>query len=62
MKRDSSQVRFKSKFTEVEADARKAELRIAQLEKMESELMNKLRTTANKHHKVINNLQQVVYT
>ena len=62
MKRDNSQIKFNHKFYEVETNARKAQFRIAQLEKMEIELMSKIRSTTNYHQQVIDQLHEVVYT
>ena len=49
LSRNNSKVRLKVKFVEIESQAKKTEKRIAQLEKLEDELLNKIKTTANHH-------------
>ena len=49
MLREEKDARLKAKFDEAELDAKKTESRLEQLEKLESELLDKIKTTANNH-------------
>ena len=58
MKKDEKEARLKAKFDGAEADAQKTKERLEALEKLESELLDKIKTTANHHQKVIHSLQE----
>ena len=58
MKKGEKDARLKAKFDEAEADAKNTQQRLEQLEKLESELLDKIKTTANHHQKVVCSLQE----